>query len=200
MCIRDRLRDLDASGELNLKRRKEVSSFDAPPKSSIYQAIEVDEHGDLWCRQVGEDGLIGSKFIVAMSFGRDKGDSVGIGERFVGVSRKSKIDEKFEVKIIKKLGANISRLFGVLHLEPNQVGRIIPADRKNKHELMAVSYTHLDVYKRQHKTQPTFHRTATTLQRGDFGQKNGRIGYWTVSYTHLDVYKRQACKLAAHGA
>lgn len=132
------LRDLDASGELNLKRRKEVSSFDAPPKSSIYQAIEVDEHGDLWCRQVGEDGLIGSKFIVAMSFGRDKGDSVGIGERFVGVSRKSKIDEKFEVKIIKKLGANISRLFGVLHLEPNQVGRIIPADRKNKHELMVL--------------------------------------------------------------
>lgn len=130
------LRDLDASGDLALKKRKEISSFNAPPKSGIYQAIEIDEHGELWAKQLGDDGLYGPKFIIATSIGRDKSESVGIGERFVGLARKSKTDDAFEIKIIKKLGAPINRIFGVLHLEEGKVGHIIPADKKYKHELM----------------------------------------------------------------
>ncbi len=132
------LRDLDATGELNLKRRKEVSSFDAPPKSGIYQATEIDENGDLWCKQVGQDGLIGEKILIATSFAKHRDEAVGINERFVGLARKSKHEDRFEIKVIKRLGAQVSRIFGVLHLEPGQVGRIVPADRRNKNELMVL--------------------------------------------------------------
>ena len=66
---------------------------------------------------------------------------------------------------------------------------------------MSVSYTHLDVYKRQDEgcvdsAQPLVFQPAVqyaadkTVSRQFKGHGNGaRIG--AVSYTHLDVYKRQ---------
>lgn len=130
------LRDLDASGELNLKRRKEVSAFDAPPKSGIYQAVEIDENGDLWCKQVGQDGIYGEKFLIATTLAKHRDEAVGINERFVGLSRRSKHEDRFEIKVIKRLGVQVSRIFGVLHIEEGRVGHIVPADRKNKKEYM----------------------------------------------------------------
>ena len=56
--------------------------------------------------------------------------------------------------------------------------------------IMAVSYTHLDVYKRQSKGRlavPTRYREG--LIEDAAGQLVCTID--TVSYTHLDVYKRQ---------
>ena len=50
-------------------------------------------------------------------------------------------------------------------------------DDKTLHQLEAVSYTHLDVYKRQ------------DLQRA--GITFSHQAFDAVSYTHLDVYKRQ---------
>lgn len=132
------LRDLDASGELALKKRKEISSFNAPPKSGIYQAIEIDEHGELWAKQIGDDGPIGPKFIISTIIAREKPESIGIGDRFVGLAIKSKLDDGFEIKVIKKLGQPIMRIFGVLHLEEGKIGHIIPADKKYKHELIVL--------------------------------------------------------------
>ena len=69
-----------------------------------------------------------------------------------------------------------------------------------------VSYTHLDVYKRQVKCQPDLvmkfcgpiifvsnymcDTTDNALKQRFFDIHAGH-GYWSVSYTHLDVYKRQ---------
>ena len=53
----------------------------------------------------------------------------------------------------------------------------------------AVSYTHLDVYKRQHHTgEVVMH---TTCKDGAEGDPQEHHGTPPVSYTHLDVYKRQ---------
>ena len=53
----------------------------------------------------------------------------------------------------------------------------------------AVSYTHLDVYKRQHDA---IGLTATSGVIITIPQRDGtRLDYESVSYTHLDVYKRQ---------
>ena len=64
-----------------------------------------------------------------------------------------------------------------------------------------VSYTHLDVYKRQ--DQRMVPDAYSFLRAGDWNSK-GEMGWWgissndkkpdawrPVSYTHLDVYKRQ---------
>ena len=60
----------------------------------------------------------------------------------------------------------------------------------------AVSYTHLDVYKRQTYNQGDIplknRKTAFSLQRKRFTYIYYGSPITPVSYTHLDVYKRQA--------
>ena len=69
---------------------------------------------------------------------------------------------------------------------------------------MPVSYTHLDVYKRQHlylshdgKTEkaknglmPFFEELVQWIEENCDARK---VNFIAVSYTHLDVYKRQGC-------
>ena len=60
---------------------------------------------------------------------------------------------------------------------------------------ITVSYTHLDVYKRQAHTVDHVHQKADL--HGDLGVAHAAE---PVSYTHLDVYKRQALGTAVGGA
>ena len=64
-----------------------------------------------------------------------------------------------------------------------------------------VSYTHLDVYKRQDKTSELAEKAGAVVRK-EYKQGKGNVirrmfreidaeVYITVSYTHLDVYKRQ---------
>ena len=69
-------------------------------------------------------------------------------------------------------------------------------DIKNGCYQNPVSYTHLDVYKRQAlQLQINPHFLYNTLQTLDMEARklndDGRISAVAVSYTHLDVYKRQ---------
>ena len=60
------------------------------------------------------------------------------------------------------------------------------------HGIRAVSYTHLDVYKRQIVARFEFTRTLFPAFQIDFIQAHrNRDTVFPVSYTHLDVYKRQ---------
>ena len=74
---------------------------------------------------------------------------------------------------------------------------------------MAVSYTHLDVYKRQGKEIRTGEVYGSTVsfrlpdkRRGTLSGGTGHGRFWrtaeAVSYTHLDVYKRQVVLCACH--
>ena len=59
---------------------------------------------------------------------------------------------------------------------------------------IAVSYTHLDVYKRQVEKHFVIFLSLNIKLIAGFGDKNGFLKVQTVkpvSYTHLDVYKRQ---------
>ena len=74
--------------------------------------------------------------------------------------------------------------------------RVVPPDCFFAHSLLAVSYTHLDVYKRQHKGKrtllPVVYIQPPKAIPAVVELIEGRIcGINTVSYTHLDVYKRQ---------
>ena len=57
-----------------------------------------------------------------------------------------------------------------------------------QHDIDTVSYTHLDVYKRQ--TPPCTQSVHTEEERHETSARYSLIR-GPVSYTHLDVYKRQ---------
>ena len=79
---------------------------------------------------------------------------------------------------------------------------------------MTVSYTHLDVYKRQLLVRfwtDSDHVPDTDRRSGSYNNSNSRIYIIrkknidhaaTVSYTHLDVYKRQSLirRLSLHNS
>ena len=83
-------------------------------------------------------------------------------------------------------------------LEIIAAGKDVGADQALKIGLVAVSYTHLDVYKRQ----PLPHLLANPIWAHPMarGPKVPLCGLATlcgissVSYTHLDVYKRQSIR------
>ena len=78
----------------------------------------------------------------------------------------------------------------VLRDKPNVLTVYVdaPYDWRVEREMKPVSYTHLDVYKRQHPLIPLTHPPASgsRLQRPQIPCPS-----LPVSYTHLDVYKRQ---------
>ena len=62
---------------------------------------------------------------------------------------------------------------------------------------MAVSYTHLDVYKRQRSVSELL--DGPGIQLSELAAKIQQLHIFfslliPVSYTHLDVYKRQECR------
>ena len=72
--------------------------------------------------------------------------------------------------------------------------------QQTSRRLMPVSYTHLDVYKRQNISRPkpeTSRSISTTIKRACVTWANAAFTLspttlCPVSYTHLDVYKRQS--------
>ena len=64
------------------------------------------------------------------------------------------------------------------------------------HRLSAVSYTHLDVYKRQTsgnigKISSVLSTDMVFIEEVSMSTIGNMMSYMPVSYTHLDVYKRQ---------
>ena len=57
---------------------------------------------------------------------------------------------------------------------------------------ITVSYTHLDVYKRQLDNYFDFATTKNIQLNIDYGKERPRAYFEAVSYTHLDVYTRQS--------
>jgi ribonuclease R len=133
------LRELGDSGEVNVNRRRDVKTPASPPKSGIFQAVDIDDMGEVWAKSVGEDGIFGPKILIQSHFKADKNLNVGLDERFVGISIRNERENNWEVKVIKKLGPVVEKIYGVLSLHtPQNGGRIIPADKKQKNELLVL--------------------------------------------------------------
>ena len=73
---------------------------------------------------------------------------------------------------------------------------VLPSGQAGFYAFNAVSYTHLDVYKRQvhafvQNQDAGFHAAVGVEHPGGQADHGHQTGIDPVSYTHLDVYKRQ---------
>ena len=77
----------------------------------------------------------------------------------------------------------------------NGSGQMLKQQQMQQQIMKTVSYTHLDVYKRQsHGTAAGTGKGRTAGRRihsGGRGTERVKYRHVPVSYTHLDVYKRQ---------
>ena len=87
---------------------------------------------------------------------------------------------------------------GYINLTGTQQYHYYLKDHQGNNRVVTVSYTHLDVYKRQSLNSPSIDAIARTIGEAAFGFGAGKFGgmllgkaIGSVSYTHLDVYKRQ---------
>lgn len=147
-ALKAMLRELADEGAIAKTGRKEVASRTVPPEGGMFQVIEIDSQGDLMARALGrEDELYGPLVRLASTRAqvRHEGPPPGVGDRFIGKTRQTHEGE-YEVQIIKRLGRVIERVFGVFmaaDVRPGQAGsgggRLVPADKKQRHELMILS-------------------------------------------------------------
>ena len=101
---------------------------------------------------------------------------------------------------LKRIGNNLNQI-----AKRCNEGGVLPSEaevREQGEELKPVSYTHLDVYKRQQQRRkcrlprnygrkPGEGHTSTLSRATIRTRKSRRSRHTAVSYTHLDVYKRQ---------
>ncbi len=140
--LRQILRALEEEGALGRTGRKRYADANALPKSGVMEIIDRDTDGELIARMRGSDGLFGPGVRLAPGEARGgKGEpAIGIGDRVQ--ARIVHTDEGLEARVVKRLGQSAHRILGVFRAMKDDRGRrfsggrVAPADRKARHDLM----------------------------------------------------------------
>jgi ribonuclease R len=125
------LRELAEEGAVTGTRKRGYEKPGTIPEVAVLEITGQDMDGDLLARpQRWETNEEPPKIIVVP--GRDdSGPALGRGERVL--ARLEKAEDGYEARVIKRLGASVHRVLGVVSLTP-QGARIAPIDRKSRSE------------------------------------------------------------------
>ncbi len=142
--LRHILRDLEESGALGRTGRKRYADADALPQSGVMDVLDRDADGELIARMRGPEGYFGPPVRLAPGEGRlMRGEAaIGVGDRVL--ARIAKTEDGFEARVIKRLGQSAHRILGVYRAAKDQRdrplagGRVVPADRKARHDLIVM--------------------------------------------------------------
>ncbi len=135
VALRQILKKLETEGTIARTGKRQFSSVDAPPPTSIIKFEKLDEHGDLVGRCVGRDGLYGPEITCVATGGRKKGESLGIGDKALCKVGKAN-DSLWYAKVIKKIeNTTTSTVIGLFEANKHG-GRVKPTSRKDKNEYL----------------------------------------------------------------
>ncbi|MGE0828931.1 MAG: ribonuclease R [Hyphomonadaceae bacterium] len=137
--LRRILRDLESEGALGKSGRRKVASASALPSTGVMDIIDRDGDGELLGRFRGDAGLEGPPVRLAPGDARGrKGEpAIGVGDRVL--ARIEKDHDGPVARVIKRLGQSAHRILGVFHADKRGGGRVEPADRKARHDLLVLS-------------------------------------------------------------
>ncbi|NWG54309.1 MAG: ribonuclease R [Hydrogenophilaceae bacterium] len=138
--LRRILRALEHDGVLGKSGRRKVASASALPPTGVMEIIDRDADGELLGRMRGETGLFGPMIRLAPGEARGKqGEpAIGVGDKVLARIEKED-DGGYVARVIKRLGQSAHRILGVFHADKRGGGRIEPADRKARHDLIVLS-------------------------------------------------------------
>ncbi|MGE3142241.1 MAG: ribonuclease R [Hyphomonadaceae bacterium] len=135
--LRRILKELEDEGALGRTGRRNFASATALPQTGVLEIVDTDSDGELIGRLRGEDGLFGPAIRLAPGEGRVRAGeaAIGVGDRVL--ARLGKDEGGAAVaRVMKRLGQSAHRVLGVYHAGPHGGGRVEPADRKVRHDLI----------------------------------------------------------------
>ncbi len=135
--LRRILRELEEDGALGRTARRRFASANALPETGVIDIVDRDGDGELIGRMRGEDGLFGPAIRLAPGDARAmRGEAaIGVGDRVLARVTRDE-DGAAVARVLKRLGQSAHRILGVYREGPNGGGRIVPADRKARHDLI----------------------------------------------------------------
>ncbi|MFZ4602273.1 MAG: ribonuclease R [Caulobacterales bacterium] len=134
--LRAILTELEESGALGRVGRRGYQSAAALPDGGVMEIIDRDPDGELIGRYRGRDGLFGPGVRLApgQARGRPGEPALGIGDR--AVVRIVREQGEPVARVVKRLGQSAHKILGVFHAHPQGGGRVEPADRKARGDVM----------------------------------------------------------------
>ncbi|MBU6372846.1 MAG: ribonuclease R [Alphaproteobacteria bacterium] len=135
--LRAILAELEESGALGRVGRRGYQSAAALPDGGVMEIVDRDPDGELLGRFRGRDGLFGP--LVRLAPGEARGGrrgepALGIGDR--AVVRIAREGGEPIARVVKRLGQSAHKILGVFHAHPQGGGRVEPADRKARGDIM----------------------------------------------------------------
>ncbi|MDX2237270.1 MAG: ribonuclease R [Hyphomonadaceae bacterium] len=135
--LRQILRELENEGALGRTGRRTFQSASALPQGGVLEIVDRDTDGELLGRFRSEEGLFGPVVRIAPGDGRARAGeaAIGVGDRVL--VKIGKDQDGPVARVIKRLGQSAHRILGVFHAnEKFPGGRVEPADRKARHDLI----------------------------------------------------------------
>ena len=126
------LKELDQDGVVTGNRKKGYTRPGELPEVTVLEITGQDMDGELVARpQRWESNDEPPKIVVLPGRDAEAGPALGRGERVL--ARLEKVDDVYEARVIKRLGASAHKVLGVVHVGPTGL-RIAPIDRKSRTE------------------------------------------------------------------
>jgi ribonuclease R len=134
--LRAILAELEEDGTLGRVGRRGYQSAAALLDGGVMEIVDRDPDGELMGRYQGREGLFGP--LVRLAPGESRGGpgvaALGIGDR--AVVRIVREAGEPVARVVKRLGASAHKILGVFHAHPQGGGRVEPADRKARGDVM----------------------------------------------------------------
>jgi ribonuclease R len=128
------LRELEEDGVIARGHGKSYLKAGSLPPVGVLEIFGQDADGELLARPQHWEQTAPPPRILVMPGRDDQGPALGVGERIL--ARLREVEDGYEARLIKRLGASVHRLLGVYHAGERGNGRIAPIDRKSKYELI----------------------------------------------------------------
>ena len=126
------LKDLEKEGSIAGNRRRGYRTPDALAEVVVLEITGADPDGELLARPQRWEGEDAPPKILVLP-GREEegsGPAIGVGERVL--ARLSKAGDDYEARVIKRLGASVHRVLGVVRMAEGGHARVEPIDRKSR--------------------------------------------------------------------
>jgi len=123
------LKELEEDGAIAGNRRRGYAPPGVLPDVAVLEVTGQDADGELLARPQKWESNEEPPKIYVVPARDDKGPALGAGERVL--ARLERVEHGYEARVIKRLGASVHRVLGVLHVRPEGL-RIAPIDRKSR--------------------------------------------------------------------